>query len=579
MQVFTWTAVLAAAGPAVSSVQAGDLRWYHPPGVLLDIGISKAITLFGRKTSAVILLLVVHSSRRNMKPRFAAFAATLLLGSVLIPSAALAQNELNHGPSSDIRPDGRGNRTRQSPPRNVNGQSGGAVVTGNGISYHNGPVMHGTVNMYYIWYGDWSQDSKADAILTDWGNNISGSPYENINTTYGDTSGNVSGAIALAGSTQMSSTTFGTSLSDSSIASIVSRALTTGALPTDSNGVYFVLTAPYISETSGFLSQYCGWHTYGNINGANIKYAFVGNAAASLGSCAWQTGNSPNGDAAADGMVSVMAHELEEAASDPNLNAWYDSTGAENADKCAWTFGTTYSSGGGIANMRLGSRDYLIQQNWVNASGGYCALSYTSTADFSLSVSPSSQSVPSSGGPAVYNITETPLNGFTENVTYTQSGLASGWVTISGTVLTATVPAGTTAGTYPFTITGASSTLAHSVSASLVVSAPPQPSFTISISPASQSVNRGGSVPYTVTITPVSGFTGSVALSPSGSKTGLVLTLPQSVAITSSSVTVTLTATTSPSAKKGNDTFAVTGTYTGTGGPITKSVNASLRIN
>jgi len=41
-------------------------------------------------------------------------------------------------------------------------------------------------------------------------------------------------------------------------------------------------------------------------------------------------------------MVSVMAHELEETISDPNLNAWYDSTGAENADKCAWTFGTTY---------------------------------------------------------------------------------------------------------------------------------------------------------------------------------------------------------------------------------------------
>jgi hypothetical protein len=26
--------------------------------------------------------------------------------------------------------------------------------------------------------------------------------------------------------------------------------------------------------------------------------------------------------------------------------------------------------------MKLGSRDYLIQQNWVNASGGFCALKY-----------------------------------------------------------------------------------------------------------------------------------------------------------------------------------------------------------
>jgi hypothetical protein len=74
-------------------------------------------------------------------------------------------------------------------------------------------------------------------------------------------------------------------------------------------------------------------------------------------------------------MASIIAHELEETTSDPDLNAWYDAMGNENADKCAWSFGTTYPSGGGFANMRLGTRDYMIQQNWVNASGGYCALS------------------------------------------------------------------------------------------------------------------------------------------------------------------------------------------------------------
>ena len=31
---------------------------------------------------------------------------------------------------------------------------------------------------------------------------------------------------------------------------------------------------------------------------------------------------------------------------------------------------------GALANMKLGTRYYLIQRNWVNASGGYCALSY-----------------------------------------------------------------------------------------------------------------------------------------------------------------------------------------------------------
>jgi len=34
------------------------------------------------------------------------------------------------------------------------------------------------------------------------------------------------------------------------------------------------------------------------------------------------------------------------------------------------------SNNGSVANMHLGSRDYLVQQNWVNDSGRYCSLSY-----------------------------------------------------------------------------------------------------------------------------------------------------------------------------------------------------------
>ena len=65
---------------------------------------------------------------------------------------------------------------------------------------------------------------------------------------------------------------------------------------------------------------------------------------------------------------------MEEATTDPDLNAWYDRRGYENADKCAWTFGTTSTAANGsLYNMHSRSTQYLIQQNWVNASGGYCA--------------------------------------------------------------------------------------------------------------------------------------------------------------------------------------------------------------
>ena len=229
--------------------------------------------------------------------RFSVAAASLLIwGTMMAPTAALAQDEINGTSKQDTRPDGRGNHIRN---QIGHAASGGAVVQGNGINYHGGPVLHNTVDVYLIWYGNWGTEfTNANTIVTNWANSIGGSPYEDINTTYGDTTGNVSGAIALKGSTSDPGSQ-GTSLSDSSIAAIVSLALGSGALPIDSNGVYFVLTAPGVAETSGFLTHYCGWHTYGTYNGAYIQYAFVGDAAGpSLGNCAEQTSSSPNGDPA-----------------------------------------------------------------------------------------------------------------------------------------------------------------------------------------------------------------------------------------------------------------------------------------
>lgn len=130
-----------------------------------------------------------------------------------------------------------------------------------------------------------------------------------------------------------------------------------------------------MNETSGFCTRYCGWHTSAIINGLDLKYSFVGNADRCPSACEAQT-NSPNYDSGADGMASVIAHEIEETISDPDLNAWYDSSGQENADKCAWTFGSTFIFHGARANMTLAGMNYLIQQNWVNANGGYCSLSF-----------------------------------------------------------------------------------------------------------------------------------------------------------------------------------------------------------
>jgi len=252
----------------------------------------------------------------------------------------------------------------------------GDSVVQAGINYHNGPVMTAPIKLYYIWYGNWAGNS-ATSILTDLAGSIGGSPYWNINSSYTNAAGTpVSTNVTFGGSINDTAYSKGKSLSDNAIKSIVSSAITTGKLPKDANGIYFVLTSADVNATSGFCTQYCGWHTHASIGGADIKYSFVGNPDRCPTSCEDQQVG-PNGNAGADGMASIIAHEAEEAASDPDLNAWYDAQGYENADKCAWTFGTTYTVNGALANVHLGSRDYLIQQNWLNvAPGGKCAMSY-----------------------------------------------------------------------------------------------------------------------------------------------------------------------------------------------------------
>src|ERR1051325_6250418 len=86
----------------------------------------------------------------------------------LLPVAASAQsvriqNSGSDEGAGDIKPDGKGDLSRA--------KSAG----GNGIYYHGGPLLLGTPNIYYIWYGSWAGNS-ATTILSDFANSIGGSP-------------------------------------------------------------------------------------------------------------------------------------------------------------------------------------------------------------------------------------------------------------------------------------------------------------------------------------------------------------------------------------------------------------------
>jgi len=313
---------------------------------------------------------------KSVAARFTPVCLALCLAALPAMAASTRQNNDRPLPNNgqEFAPTGKGYGEHKA-----QGQAKGGGKPGggsNGINYNGGPVMTGTVKMYYIWYGNlWSNSSPEIGILENFARNIGGSPYYNINTTYYNAQNvHISNSIAFGGS-QIVPSYLGNSLSDAQIKQVVNDYYNSfGAA--DTSGVYFVITDKNTTASSGFCTQYCGWHTHGTIANKDIKYSFIGDSSKCASSCSAQT-TGPNGSSGADGMASIIAHELEEATSDPDLNAWYDRRGYENADKCAWTFGSTQTATNGAKyNMTLGGTKYLIQQNWVNASGGYCAVAY-----------------------------------------------------------------------------------------------------------------------------------------------------------------------------------------------------------
>lgn len=101
---------------------------------------------------------------------------------------------------------------------------------------------------------------------------------------------------------------------------------------------------------------------------------------------------------------------------------------------------------------------------------------------------------------------------------------------------------------------------------------PPNPDFTISASPASQTVNAGSGTTYTVTLSALNGFSGVVNLTATGLPTGATATFsPTSI---TGSGTSTVTVTTAAGSAASSSTF----TMTGTSGALVHSTTATLNV-
>jgi Phosphate-induced protein 1 conserved region/Divergent InlB B-repeat domain len=250
------------------------------------------------------------------------------------------------------------------------------AVYGNGINYYGGPV-HSAPNVYLLWYGNFT-NSPTPPVLTDFVSHLGGSPYWGIISTYTDGNGQPLANALHYGGALYDNYSHGTAVPVyTDRESILTRALTVdGGFPVDANGIYVIITSNDVNI--GTPSGVCAWHDWMSYYGIELTYAVIP-APAAGGDCAYGL-LTPN-DQVTDSMVSFVAHEVAEATTDPYWNnGWIDPRpldqgGGECADKCVGQNGAGYpTANGGVGNLHLGSHDYLVQENWVNRSLGYCAM-------------------------------------------------------------------------------------------------------------------------------------------------------------------------------------------------------------
>jgi len=118
---------------------------------------------------------------------------------------------------------------------------------------------------------------------------------------------------------------------------------------------------------------WCAYHSHSSaiVTGVDIKYSLAADPPASiLNSCSgnlatYHDTTSPNGDIGMDEVVESLIQEISETVTDPDLNAWYTSGGAEVGDLCNFIYGPTFlAPNGSHANHTFGGLNYLAQEIW-----------------------------------------------------------------------------------------------------------------------------------------------------------------------------------------------------------------------
>jgi hypothetical protein len=214
---------------------------------------------------------------------------------------------------------------------------------GANLSYHGGPVIHQAHVVSIFWGPDWGtggSDSTTATNIRSFFGQFGGTGEYNVITQYSDGSGSI--LLTTLGTTAyFDGSTPPTNVTDADVQGEVLKYLTPsnqggGGGSFDSSTIYevFLPKGSYASfgtsdSCGGPNLAFCAYHGNFSNGGRDIKYSSM--PYPSCSGCQW------SGWTVSQNLDHFSCHETREAVTDEDLNAWYDNSGNEADDKCAWS--------------------------------------------------------------------------------------------------------------------------------------------------------------------------------------------------------------------------------------------------
>ena len=249
----------------------------------------------------------------------------------------------------------------------VNDQAGGKARPTSNLTYHTGGAVIPVAKVVCIFWGPsfnnpTSPDYNYARTLQNFRNQFGTTGEYNTITQYYQTIGGVTSNIQLSnlalGTADWFDTTMPpTAVTDAIVQQEVQRYV--AANGTNYSTIYEVfIPAGHYSQDGTSTScggpslAYCAYHShYNDGTGQPVKYSIE-----PYPNC---SGCSVSGWTAVQNQEHFVCHETREAVSDALGNAWFDRTGNEADDKCAWS-----------PTPFIGTGGYSYQYEWSNANSG-----------------------------------------------------------------------------------------------------------------------------------------------------------------------------------------------------------------